>query len=135
MQVELNIGLDIKGQSNSLANCNVRAAQALGFLKELIGPIESRRQLSQYEDNYGVLQLEDSLVVRFELPRAWGVIDVSGVAYVLAQNLEQDCIAVYFHDLDRGNLIGPNAAAWGEFDYNYFNRYDDILPMAFGKAA
>lgn len=34
----------------------------------------------------------------------------------LADNFAQDCIAVYDTRAKRGRLIGPRAAAWGEFD-------------------
>lgn len=40
--------------------------------------------------------------------------------YSMSLALEQDCIAVYDLHACSGALIGPNAAAWGEFSPNYF---------------
>lgn len=38
----------------------------------------------------------------------------------LAKKLGRDCIAVYYPGLSTGQLIGPKAAAWGEFDVYKF---------------
>ena len=38
----------------------------------------------------------------------------------LARHFAQDCIAVWYPRTWRGVLIGPNAAAWGEFNPEYF---------------
>lgn len=40
--------------------------------------------------------------------------------YRLSEMLGQDCIAVYNLDNCEGRLIGPDAAAWGEFNRDYF---------------
>lgn len=40
--------------------------------------------------------------------------------YNLAYKLNQDCIAVYFPSTQTGQLIGPNAVAWGAFDPEFF---------------
>ncbi len=40
--------------------------------------------------------------------------------YTLAIQLQQDCIAVYFPSTQTGQLIGLNAAKWGEFDPEFF---------------
>ena len=52
--------------------------------------------------------------------------------YFAADYMSQDCIAyAYEHDGRLvGKLVGPNAAAWGEFDLNYFLPYDDAIGMA-----
>ncbi len=46
--------------------------------------------------------------------------DVVGRAYMLAVALHQDCVALSCGD--QCGLIGPNAAAWGEFDESKFLR-------------
>jgi hypothetical protein len=43
-----------------------------------------------------------------------------GSIAVLATALDQDCIALYDHQLLRGELIGAKAEAWGEFNPEYF---------------
>lgn len=40
----------------------------------------------------------------------------------LIRELQQDCVAVYDSDNGRGELVGPNAAAWGDFDLAAFRR-------------
>jgi hypothetical protein len=47
----------------------------------------------------------------------------------LARRLGQDCIAVWNSLSEEGELIGPNAAAWGEFDPEQF-----ILPSGVSLA-
>ncbi len=43
-----------------------------------------------------------------------------GSLTVLCAELDQDCVAVYDHDIERGALIGPKAEAWGGFDHEQF---------------
>jgi len=45
---------------------------------------------------------------------------VTGSLLVLATALDQDCIAVYNHSTDTGELIGDKADAWGPFNIEYF---------------
>ena len=40
--------------------------------------------------------------------------------YTLAQAYGQDCVAAYVPLTGEGMLIGPQAAAWGEFNPEYF---------------
>lgn len=40
--------------------------------------------------------------------------------YQIAEDLEQDCIAVYSPTTGKGVLIGPDAQAWGKFNPAYF---------------
>ena len=39
---------------------------------------------------------------------------------VLATALDQDCVAVFDHELGKGSLIGDKASEWGEFNPEYF---------------
>lgn len=43
----------------------------------------------------------------------------------LVESIEQDCIALYYHENDTGFLFGPDAANWGEFNINFFNFIGD----------
>ena len=42
----------------------------------------------------------------------------------LAKALRQDCIAAYAPAHDAGDLVGPNAAAWGKFNPEFFFMLD-----------
>jgi len=44
--------------------------------------------------------------------------------FSVAIELGQDCIAVYDLDLAKGRLIGPKADEWGEFNGDYFIKFD-----------
>ena len=39
---------------------------------------------------------------------------------MLATALDQDCVAVFDHELGKGSLIGDKAEQWGEFNPEYF---------------
>ena len=43
-----------------------------------------------------------------------------GSLTVLCAELDQDCVAVFNHDINKGTLIGPKASEWGAFDINKF---------------
>lgn len=49
---------------------------------------------------------------------------VRNAVFELAKALNQDCIAVYLPIADKGELIGPRAAQWGEFNPAYFFKLD-----------
>lgn len=40
--------------------------------------------------------------------------------YAIANDLDQDCLAVYREKTGRGALIGPRAAEWGTFNPEFF---------------
>lgn len=55
----------------------------------------------------------------------------------MAKVLQQDCIACYDARNWRGHLIGPNSAAWGDFDPSMFftstgKRLGDLLDGSIG---
>jgi len=45
---------------------------------------------------------------------------INGSINTLATALDQDCIAVYNHSTNTGELIGDKAEAWGAFNPEYF---------------
>ncbi len=117
MIIELNIGLNVEGASNSDLSRDYRATDAIKAL--LRNPITQnvlgfRRAQSATEDTL-VVQLSVSSGVPRRL-RA----DINA----LACQLRQDCIAVYNSTEFFGELVGPNAAAWGDFNPDYFIRFD-----------
>lgn len=68
---------------------------------------------------------ETTVVAAIELPRAPDERHAAahgdlGSVYRAAQQLEQDCIAVYDPAIKQGILVGPKAADWGEFQPKYF---------------
>jgi hypothetical protein len=42
----------------------------------------------------------------------------------IAEDLDQDCIAVYRERTGKGSLVGPRANAWGKFNPEFFFNID-----------
>jgi hypothetical protein len=95
----INIGLDnpFTGGQNTV---DQTIAVAIRYLKGIsdIGVVKDRGEVT--------------LVVTYFEP--------IGSLTVLCAELDQDCVAVYDHNIDRGTLIGPKAEAWGGFDNEQF---------------
>lgn len=132
MIIELNIGLNITGRRNSLADCSERAIQAIAYLNAKFKKSYTRRVISEYEGPNGI-ELEDTLVARIDASRGNREY-LMGAVYQLAVDLEQDCIAIKFSD-DSGMLVGPNTGKWGEFDLNFFKDYEPYYAAARRAAA
>jgi hypothetical protein len=112
MRSELNIGLNIEGSLNTQSQRDSRAAfarEAIAFYAEILG---ARREMST---------TEDTLVLSVETDGSEAAL--YHAVYNLALNLSQDCIAVLQVEADNGALIGPNTAAWGEFNPEFFIRF------------
>lgn len=115
MIIELNIGLNIAGTQNTKEQRDFRAEFAIGRLPERSS---YRREVSTTEDTLVVACFgDDGALFR-------------AMVYELAMDLQQDCIAVYNATSFSGALIGPNAAAWGEFNPEFFIRFDESAPAA-----
>jgi hypothetical protein len=112
MNIELNIGLNIEGSLNAQSQRDSRAEfarEAIAYYAQITG---SRRAQSA---------TEDTLVLSVETDGSEA--SLYHTVYDLALKLSQDCIAVLQVEADNGSLIGPKAAAWGEFNPEYFIRF------------
>lgn len=131
MKVEFNIGLDVAGTRNSLHDCTQRARRALEMIKAAGLRYNVERICSQYEGPDGQLHLEQTLVVEISVFEASRINSIRSVAYEVAVALDQDCVAVFWPAAEKGELVGPSAAKWGEFNINYFRTYREVaLPKA-----
>ena len=64
---------------------------------------------------------EPTLVVKVQVPG--GFFGANWAVFKLSETLGQDCIGMYSPGLKTGKLVGPEAAAWGDFNPEFF-----ILP-------
>jgi hypothetical protein len=64
---------------------------------------------------------ERTVIAQVSSPSAWGIDSLQATAvYALAVQLGQQAIGVFEARRGHGELIGPDAAAWGEFDPTQF---------------
>ena len=114
--IELNMRLDVLGHDNSIQAINERETRALAAL----GTCVHHRA--------------DFLMNGVMVPRLVAGIDADGWGadelHLLATQLHQDCIAVFYPAQGRGELVGPGTAAWGAFDLAQFQRVDTDWAMA-----
>ena len=112
MQVELNIGLERKDGVLPLATYR----KALAILRTAVTLTYDRT----YCDDTEVKEL--GLFVAF----SWTASAEELVTFIglLSIDLGQDCITVYNADKDRGVLVGPKADERGEFNKEFFKRFD-----------
>ena len=118
MNIELNIGLDIPGATNTPASRETLAMRAVAYLTAAAYTnVSVRRYESSYEQN-GAQVTEAGMAVRLTADRP-----VDWMIASLAEMLEQDCIGVLDVDTGAGALVGPKAADWGAFNPAFFNRF------------
>lgn len=120
---ELNIGLNVAGTNNTAARVAARAIKAVGLLDVLCSACAVRTRVAEveYSTPDGGTAVEPTLVV--SINGAIGSGTLRGVVYTLAEELEQDCIAVLEPETGRGTLVGPKAADWGAFNPDCFVRF------------
>lgn len=124
MIIELNIGLDIAGTANTASMHDSREVFALAFLKR-----------NAYTQNILAVRraqsgTEQTLVVKLQVSSGADN-RVREVLELLAHDLDQDCIALYNVTAYSGELIGPSAAARGDFNPEFFIRADESAKPAF----
>lgn len=120
MLVTLNIGLGVPGTHNTGSIGAGHAAKVAESLGHIVG-----LQLRTVRHGEGT---EPTLIVDIApiAPRT-GTTWLEENIYSMAEQLKQDCIAVWFHECrntseqGHGALIGPKAADWGQFNPVHFH--------------
>lgn len=82
---------------------------------------------------YGALlesRTEPTLVLDFDYAELREHIGTTKLAYRVCERFNQDCVAVYNTALEAGQLIGPRAESWGDFNPEYFFLVDGTHPVA-----
>ena len=120
MQIIFNIGL---GTKDAAGNVGLLDAEAVcEFVHELAGC-----------GFYGALlesRTEPTLVLEFDYAELRQHTSFTDVALEICERFNQDCVAVYNTALEAGQLIGPRAEAWGDFNPGYFFLVDGTHPVA-----
>jgi hypothetical protein len=95
----INIGQDnpFLHQRNTVELTLVQALKYIGGVRQI--------RVSQDGD-------EPTVIIQCEF--------IHGSIAVLATALDQDCIAVYNHSTNTGELIGDKASEWGPFNPEFF---------------
>lgn len=106
MKVILNIGLEV-----SSTGAQFHPAFALDYAEHCLGTKAAAHAVVESDT-------EPALVVELECSRQPG--EVARSVEILAHCLSQDCIALYTPHDDDGKLLGPRAAAWGDFSPGQF---------------
>lgn len=105
----INIGTDRSGQS-AISPATV------------VAEINRRPGLSLWD--YAVHESDTELTVVARVSHLGMFTDVNREFFRLARSLGQDCVAVLHEDTGLGALHGPNAAAWGDFNPEFFLQLD-----------
>jgi hypothetical protein len=104
MEVVLNIGLARNGKPNLTTRDAIAALEANNFW-----PISTEVFQSD---------TEPTLVAVVDAHRAARLFPMRAGLFNVSVALEQDCIGALANNV--GRLIGPRAAAWGEFNPEFF---------------
>lgn len=108
--IEMNIGLDVEGEANNQWTRSLRVGAAIRVLTEDHAQFDAIEIIGDMAGSD-----EPCLYVQF---KSWNQPEF--VIHRIAKQLQQDCIATVIGG--EGKLIGPNAAAWGEFNPAFFRR-------------
>lgn len=108
MEAIVNVGMLKADKSAWLSNQDIRAA----FVAEGVEVVSHTNYLTFKVGD------EDTWIGRVLFERM-------GQVFRVSERLSQDCIAVLTLPSGVGELIGPNAAAWGAFNAEYFKGFED----------
>jgi len=118
MKFAINVGLHVSGGDNSASAVFARAVIAHLAIGGFIGSRGSYNDRQVYRGGQ-----EPTLIVKGYLSKV-SMPELENLLFELAISMQQACIAVAELDADdkpvNGQLIGPNAAAWGAFNPDYF---------------
>ena len=107
MKLILNVGLNVGATTTIAADVAEQIVVANGFLIH-------RKTLVQSDT-------EPTLVCEVSAdPLAPDAKQAKAAFSAIAEDLQQDCIALYSEDIKAGALVGPRAAKWGRFNPEFF---------------
>lgn len=117
--------LDFKEDTKIEVQFNIETKQPLdvyGLLGKLVDHscLKVRATDVIYPGPDGTIQSALTVVAKAKVVNK---INAIGIAYLIAADLGEDCIAVFFPHLNEGVLVGPNASRWGAFDNSKFVSY------------
>lgn len=107
-RVYFNIGL---GNNKAGTGVLSPAQRALMLEQELAHGL-SFRNVTHYAAHF---RPESEPVVVFSAE-----VNHGGALRQLVRKLEQDCIAMYYPTISKGDLFGPRADLWGDFNKEFF---------------
>lgn len=123
MKITVNIGLNIpntQGTGTIGAGFAARGIETLGTIASM--KLQTVTHAQGIEQTL-IVQLYAKTHGQYGNGQKWVRERISDIARVL----KQDCIAVWFDgpdDYGHGELIGPNAAKWGDFNSTFFTFID-----------
>lgn len=120
MRIIYNIGLESKDASGNVIALDPEAV--CEFTHELAGVGFWGAVLESHT--------EQTLVIEFDYAELRQHASFTALANRICEQFNQDCVAVYNTALGAGQLIGPRAEAWGEFNPEYFFLVDGTHPVA-----
>lgn len=123
MKVKMNIGLNSEhGLSNApeaqLDRLNNFVRKVLRMNK-ILNACQIDAKESRYQGPDGKPVVERTIIAAFDFRPGVERSYVKKLAYVIAVDMGQDCVAVKFADGD-GVLAGPLAEKWGAFNPEFF---------------
>lgn len=107
MRFQINIGLEVPNTKSTKADIRRRAQYAKALLENKFAFVRATVKQSS---------TEPTLVAEFQTSSSRAYPE----ALAISEALRQDCVALYCPDTKTGALIGTKAAAWGEFNKQFF---------------
>lgn len=123
MRIRLNIGLVPNTRPNTFTVRRENAVNGTEYVRRLFPNFLSfatKLRAAEFTAPNGGQVVEETLVFDITVPDCQR--NIGGGLYTIAEQLDQDCVAVMIDD--KGLLIGPNAAAWGAFNPEFFFNID-----------